>query len=72
MVLTELRSRGVMAQVNYIPAYFHPVFKKQGYKKGNCPNSELFYNQEISIPLHTLMTEQLIAEICYSLECSFG
>ena len=72
MVLTELRSRGVMAQVNYIPAYFHPVFKKQGYKKGNCPNSELFYNQEISIPLHTLMTEQLIADICNSLESSFG
>ena len=72
MVLTELRNRGVMAQVNYIPAYFHPVFEKQGYEKGICPNSELFYDQEISIPFHTLMTEQLITEVCYSLECSFG
>jgi len=72
IVLTELRKRGVMAQVNYIPAYFHPVFEKQGYKKGICPNSELFYDQEISIPLHTLVTEQLVAEICYSLESSFG
>ena len=66
-VLAELRSQGVMAQVNYMPAYFHPIFEKHGYKKGICPRSELFYEQEISIPMHTLMTKELIAEVCQSI-----
>ena len=63
-VLNELRDQGIMAQVNYLPAYFHPVFEKQGYKRGICPNSELFYEQEISIPLHTLISEEVVNEIC--------
>ena len=67
-VLAELRSLGVMAQVNYLPAYYHPVFEKQGYKRGICPSSELFYEQEISIPLHTLMTKKSISEICQFIE----
>lgn len=28
-----LRANGVMVQVNYIPAYLHPVFQDMGYKK---------------------------------------
>jgi len=63
-VLNELRDQGIMAQVNYVPAYFHPVFEKQGYKRGICPNSELFYEQEISIPLHTLISEEAVNKIC--------
>jgi dTDP-4-amino-4,6-dideoxygalactose transaminase len=63
-VLTELRNQGILAQVNYIPAYFHPVFANLGYVKGICPNSERFYSREISLPIHTLLTEDKIIEIC--------
>jgi dTDP-4-amino-4,6-dideoxygalactose transaminase len=41
-----LRNNGVIVQVNYIPAYWHPVFKDMGYKQGLCPNSEKFYKSE--------------------------
>lgn len=67
-VLTELRNQGIAAQVNYIPAYFHPVFANLGYVKGICPNSERFYSQEISLPIHTLLTEDKVIEICNVLE----
>jgi dTDP-4-amino-4,6-dideoxygalactose transaminase len=66
-VLFKLRSKGILAQVNYIPAYFHPVFKKQGYKKIFCPNSEAFYSQEISIPIHSLMTIREIERVVLTL-----
>jgi dTDP-4-amino-4,6-dideoxygalactose transaminase len=67
IVLTNLRNQGVMAQVNYIPAYFHPAFTKLGYRKGICPISEEFYSREISLPIHTKLSTNEIEKICDSL-----
>jgi dTDP-4-amino-4,6-dideoxygalactose transaminase len=53
-----------MAQVNYIAAYLHPVFTSLGYKIGTCPNSESFYGQEISLPLHLSLNQSSVEEIC--------
>jgi dTDP-4-amino-4,6-dideoxygalactose transaminase len=63
-VISELRKRGIMAQVNYIAAYLHPVFTNLGYKIGTCPNSESFYNHEISLPLHLSLNQRSVEEIC--------
>ena len=63
-VLTMLRNQGVMSQVNYMPAYFHPVFQRMGYKSGTCPSSERFYQEEISLPLHISMSLETVREIC--------
>jgi dTDP-4-amino-4,6-dideoxygalactose transaminase len=49
-IYQELRSQGILAQVNYLPAHLHPVFTKQGFKKGDFPESERFYESEISLP----------------------
>jgi dTDP-4-amino-4,6-dideoxygalactose transaminase len=67
-VLSELRNQGIMAQVNYVPAYFHPVFANLGYKRGVCPNSERFYANELSLPLHTSLTKELVSDICTQLK----
>ena len=63
-VLSKLRNHGVISQVNYIPAYLHPVFKKLGYRQGICPMSEQFYEKEISLPLHTTLTQEEVLNIC--------
>jgi dTDP-4-amino-4,6-dideoxygalactose transaminase len=65
-VYEELREHSVLAQVNYLPVYWHPVFQKMGYTKGLCPNAEAFYKSEISLPLYVdLKNEEVdrIAEI---------
>lgn len=51
-VFERLRGAGIGVQVNYIPAYWHPVYQDLGYKKGMCPNAEAFYAEEISLPLY--------------------
>lgn len=56
-IFSNLRSAGIGVQVNYIPAYWHPVFQDIGFKKGMFPNSDLFYSQEISLPIHADLTE---------------
>lgn len=56
-VFDALRSRGVMVQVNYIPAYWHPVFEDLGYRRGMCPHAEEYYRQELSLPMFAALTE---------------
>jgi len=53
----HLRANGIGVQVNYIPVYWHPVFADLGYRRGLCPNAELFYGQELSLPLFPDLAE---------------
>jgi dTDP-4-amino-4,6-dideoxygalactose transaminase len=46
-----MRDSGIGVQVNYIPAYWHPVFERLGHKRGECPVSDEFYGREISLPM---------------------
>jgi dTDP-4-amino-4,6-dideoxygalactose transaminase len=48
----NLRANGVIVQVNYIPAYWHPVYEDLGYRKGLSPIAENYYLGEISLPMY--------------------
>lgn len=52
-----LRDNDVIVQVNYIPAYWHPVFEDLGYQHGLCPVAENYYLGEISLPMYSDLTE---------------
>ena len=56
-VFDFLRDNGVLVQVNYIPAYWHPVFEDLGYRRGMCPVAEQFYSEEISLPMYAALSE---------------
>jgi dTDP-4-amino-4,6-dideoxygalactose transaminase len=55
-IFSGLRKAGIGVQVNYIPAYCHPIFEYMGFRKGMYPNSDLFYSQEISLPMFSHLT----------------
>jgi perosamine synthetase len=57
-VFAKLQDAGIGAQVHYIPVYLHPYYKKLGYKKGLCPNTEAFSASTISIPLFPTLSEK--------------
>ena len=43
-----LRANGVIVQVNYIPAYWHPVYEDLGYKNiGKVYNDMVFSHESI-------------------------
>jgi UDP-4-amino-4,6-dideoxy-N-acetyl-beta-L-altrosamine transaminase len=50
-VFDFLRENGVLVQVNYVPVYWHPAFEDLGYRRGQCPVAELYYREEISLPM---------------------
>jgi len=66
-VFEELRQNGIGVNVHYIPIHTHPYYKSFGFKSGDFPNSELYYSQAISIPLHHGMTFDQQDEVISSL-----
>jgi dTDP-4-amino-4,6-dideoxygalactose transaminase len=52
VIFEEMRRAGIGVQVNYIPAYRHPVFAPLGINPNQFPQSEAFYASEISLPMH--------------------
>ena len=54
----SLRETGIGVQVNYLPAYWHPVFRDLGYSRGLCPNAEEFYLREISLPIYSGLSDR--------------
>lgn len=51
-VFERLHEHGILAQVNYIPVYWHPAFEDLGYRRGQCPIAEQYYREEISLPMY--------------------
>ncbi|MEO1945621.1 MAG: UDP-4-amino-4,6-dideoxy-N-acetyl-beta-L-altrosamine transaminase [Candidatus Thioglobus sp.] len=58
-IFDELRQNGIGVNVHYIPIHTQPYYLQFGFKVGDFPNSESYYNRAISIPLfHTMTVEQ--------------
>ena len=52
-----LRESNIFCQLHYIPIYRHPFYKKLGYDPINFSNSESYYDQALSIPIHQKLSE---------------
>ena len=60
-IFMNMREAGIGVQLHYIPVHLQPYYKQLGFKKGMYPNSELYANRSISIPLYPgLKKEQQI------------
>ncbi len=61
-----LKTKNIFAQVHYIPVHTMPYYKDLGFKKGDFPVAEAYYEQCLSLPMYPTLTE---AEIEYVIEC---
>ena len=52
-IFDSLRSKEILVQVNYLPAYRQPVFASYGMKEGDFPVSDAYYSGEISLPMYS-------------------
>ena len=51
-VYHSLLKNGIKANVHFIPIHTHPFYQSRGFKKGNFPVSEWFYQNELSLPMY--------------------
>ncbi|MCL6099076.1 MAG: UDP-4-amino-4,6-dideoxy-N-acetyl-beta-L-altrosamine transaminase [Bacteroidetes bacterium] len=57
----NLKEKNVVFQVHYVPVHLQPFYRKNyGFKPGDFPIAEKFYERELSIPMYpTLTTKDL-------------
>jgi len=55
----RMRENNIGLQVHYIPVHLQPYYKKNfGFKEGDFPVAEEFYNNEVSIPIYPLLENE--------------
>ncbi|MDO4189449.1 MAG: UDP-4-amino-4,6-dideoxy-N-acetyl-beta-L-altrosamine transaminase [Lachnospiraceae bacterium] len=62
----EMKKKGILCQIHYIPTYWFPYYKSLGYERGLCPNAEKIYSEIMSIPLYPALTDD---QIEYVIKC---
>lgn len=56
-VIAELAKRGIAANVHYKPLPMMTAYKKLGFSIDNYPNAYRQYENEVTLPLHTRLTD---------------
>ncbi|HUF82142.1 MAG TPA: UDP-4-amino-4,6-dideoxy-N-acetyl-beta-L-altrosamine transaminase [Burkholderiales bacterium] len=51
-VFERMRAAGVLVNVHYIPVHMQPYYRALGFKPGDFPASERYYERAISLPLY--------------------
>ena len=63
-----MNRRNIKLQVHYIPLHTQPYYKKiSGLKKGDLPNSENFYERQISLPIYPSLDKNSINKVIKSI-----
>ncbi len=47
------RENNIFCNIHYIPIHFQPFFKKFGFKRGDFPSAEKYYEEAISLPIYS-------------------
>jgi UDP-4-amino-4,6-dideoxy-N-acetyl-beta-L-altrosamine transaminase len=55
-VFDELRGNGIGVNLHYIPVHTQPYYQQMGFKVGDFPAAESYYQEAISLPLFHAMT----------------
>jgi UDP-4-amino-4,6-dideoxy-N-acetyl-beta-L-altrosamine transaminase len=70
-VFDHLRANNIGVNVHYIPIHLQPYYQKLGFKKGDFPNAEFYYNAAISLPMFPDLTENEQKEVINVLAGAF-
>ena len=66
-IFDSMRASGIGVQVNYIPAYWHPIFDERKYPRGLCPIAEHYYQGQISLPMHFNLSDNELESVTSAL-----
>lgn len=65
----KAREKGLFLQVHYIPVHTQPYYRTNfGYKHGDYPKAEAYYEKCISLPLYPDLTEDDLDDIILRIE----
>ena len=62
-VIVEMAKRGIAANVHYKPLPMFTAYKNMGFSIKDFPNAYTRYANEITLPLHTLLTDEEVGYV---------
>ncbi len=66
-VFEALRELGIGVNLHYIPVHTQPYYERMGFKPGDFPQSQTYYQEAISIPMFQTMTDEQQDEVIAAL-----
>ena len=66
-VIEKMAEQGVATNVHYKPLPMMTAYKSQGVKIEDYPNAYDYYANLVSLPLHTLLSDEDVAYVCETL-----
>lgn len=57
-VFNSLLSQGIGANLHYIPVHRQPYYEDMGFRQGQFPHAESYYETAISLPMYPGLSEQ--------------
>ncbi len=67
-IILKMAERGIACNVHYKPLPMHTAYKNLGFRIEDYPNAYALFINEITLPLHTCLTEEQIEYViaCYT------
>ena len=65
-IITKMAELGVACNVHYKPLPMHTAYKNMGFDIADYPNAYAHFANEISLPLHTCLTDE---QVDYVIDC---
>ena len=62
-IIREMAERGIACNVHYKPLPMHTAYQKMGFSISDYPNAYAHFAHEITLPLHTRLTDEEIAYV---------
>ncbi len=59
-IIIKMAERGIACNVHYKPLPMHTAYKEMGFDIKNFPNAYANFANEITLPLHTCLTDEQI------------
>lgn len=57
-IFAEMKDKGVCLNLHYIPVHTQPYYENLGFKKGDFPVSEKYYEEAFTLPLYYSLTNE--------------
>lgn len=67
-IFARMRDRGIALNLHYIPVHTQPYYQNFGFKKGDFPVSETYYEEAITLPLYYDLTDEQQDQIIQALK----